>query len=694
MSNPFAGASMPPQPKPPIAAVHPCTISQHGQTRTDNYYWLRERDNPAVLAYLQAENAYTEQMLAPTQALQDQLFNEMKGRLPESDQTVPEKRGDYFYYTRTAAGLQYPIYCRKFGSLAAAEEVLLDQNAEAEDKPLCNVGMFRVSPDHNWLAYSLDHSGTERFVLRFKNLKTGQVLAEEIPNTYYALEWANDNRTLFYSTLDHASRPYRLQGHTLGTDPAQDVLLYEETDESYFLWLAKSSSNAYLFLTLRSTTTTEVHYLAADDPANPFTVFQPRQPTVEYVLYHHGDHFFIHTNQAAPNFKLLSTPVADSSPANWRELIPHRPQVFLQSLEVFERHLVRVEREGGLQHIRISDPAGANVREINFPESVYAYEIDSNTHQAFHGDTLRFNYSSLVTPKSVIDYDLINGIWEVQKQQKIPSGYDATQYESHRLMATARDGTPVPITVVYKKGLRQNGRNPTLLYAYGSYGVCIDPEFNLRYLSLLDRGFVYAIAHIRGGAEMGREWYEQGRLLNKINSFTDFFACAEHLVAHGYTAPDKLAIYGVSAGGLVMGAAANLRPDLFQAIVAKVPFVDVLNTTSDPSIPLTVTEWEQWGNPADLEQFEFMASYSPYDNLEAKDYPNLLVTAGLNDPRVAYWEPAKWTARLRATKTDSNWLLLKTNLTAGHAGSSGRYDALHEAAFIYAFVIDRLGARA
>jgi oligopeptidase B len=518
------------------------------------------------------------------------------------------------------------------------------------------------------------------------------VLAEAIPNTYYALEWANDNRTIFYSTLDDASRPFRLHRHTLGSDPASDELLYEETDESFFLWLSKSNSAAYLFLTLRSTTTTEVHYLAAEDANGSFRVFQPRQHKVEYYLYHHGERFLVLTNQDAPNFKVFTAPVSNPASDHWQELVPHRPTVYLYNLEVFADYLVRFERESGLQQIRYTNPEGGNLREVHFPEAVYAYTVDPDTHQEFTGHTIRFTYSSLVTPKSVIDYSLRDETWEVKKQQEIPSGYDASQYESQRLWATARDGAQVPLTVVYKKGLQRNGRNPTLLYGYGSYGACVDPEFNPRYLSLLDRGFVYAIAHIRGGAELGRDWYEQGRMLNKLNTFTDFIDCGEYLIAQGFTSRDKLAIYGVSAGGLLMGAVTHLRPDLFQAVVAKVPFVDVINTISDPSIPLTVIEWEQWGNPAHKDEFDYMLAYSPYDQLEAKDYPNLLVTAGLNDPRVAYWEPAKWTAKLRATKTDGNWLLLKTNMAAGHAGSSGRYDALHEMAFIYAFVIDRLGA--
>lgn len=679
---------------PPTAAIRPRPITQHDETRVDNYFWLRERDNPEVLKYLQDENTYTEAMMAYARDLREQLFVELRGRIKETDSSVPEKRGDFFYYTRTEAGQQYPIYCRRRGSLEGAEERLLDQNALSGGQPFCSLGMFRVSPDHLWLAYSIDYSGSEKFTLHFKNLLTGEVLPEQIPNTYYALEWANDSRTVFYTTLDSALRPHELHRHSLGADPAQDGLLYHEADESFFTGLNKSSSEAYLFLTLRSTTTTEVHYLPADTPAAAFALFQSRRHKIEYWLAHHGDLFFILTNDGAPNFKLQAVPVADPGRRIRREFLPHRPNSFLESILVFERWLVRLEREGGLQRIRVTDLDGSNPHEVEFPEPVYAYEIDANAYQDFRGQTLRLAYDSPVTPRTVVDYGLADGSWVIRKQQEIPSGHDPALYEAVRLTATAGDGTPVPLSVVCRKGLKRNGRNPALLYGYGSYGHSLDPHFNANRLSLLDRGFVFAIAHIRGGSEMGRAWYEGGRMLNKKNTFTDFVACAEHLVAEGFTAPDKLACQGRSAGGLLMGAVVNLRPDLFRAVIAEVPFVDVVNSISDPAIPLTVIEWEQWGNPAILEEFQYMRSYSPYDNVEAKDYPNLLVTAGLNDPRVAYWEPAKWTAKLRALKTDTTWLLLKTNLAAGHGGSSGRYDYLKEIAFSYAFLIDRLGVPA
>jgi len=678
-------------PQPPSAAIRPQTLTAHGQSRTDNYYWMRNREDPEVLTYLQAENAYTEQILAHTQELQAQLFEELKGRLKETDLSVPEERDGYLYYTRTQEGQQYPIYCRKPVALDASEEVLLDQNAEAIGHPFCKVGMFRVSPNQHWLAYSIDHNGSEQFNLYFKDLRTGQVLPESIPNTYYALEWANDNQTIFYNTLNSAMRPHQIHRHIVGTDPAQDVLIHDETDESYFVWLHRSNSQAFIFLTAHSTNTAEVRYLSTDTPLGTFAVFQARQLNIDYSLGHHGDQFYILTNAEALNFKLLTTPVNKPGKENWQELIPHRANAYLQSILLLEDYLIRFEREDGSQRIRVSRPDASAEYEVAFPESVYSYDVDPGTYQDYHGHTLRFEYHSLITPRSIIDYDLASQSWQMRKQQEIPSGYDPSLYEAQRLMAPARDGKSVPMSIVYKKGLQRNGQNPTLLYAYGSYGASVDPYFQANRLSLLDRGFIFAIAHIRGGSEMGRAWYEDGRMLHKRNTFNDFIDCAEYLIKENYTAPAHLAIQGGSAGGLLMGAVVNDRPDLFQAVIADVPFVDVLTTMGDPSIPLTVIEWEQWGNPANLDEFNYMATYSPYDQLAAKAYPNLLVTAGFNDPRVAYWEPAKWVARMRALKTNHNWLLLKTNLDAGHAGSSGRYDYLKEVAFRYAFILDRLG---
>lgn len=676
---------------PPIAPKRPHTITQHGQTRVDNYFWMRYREDAAVIQHLEAENAYTAASLAHTEELQDALYKEMRLRIKEEDSSVPVRRGTFEYYTRTEQGQQYPIYCRKQNG---QEEILLDVNALAVGHEFCKVANVDVSPDGRYLAYAADFNGSEHFELRVKDLASGQLLPEKIEHTYYSLEWANDNATLFYNTLDSASRPYRIWRHTLGTDPAQDVLIHEETDEAYFAWIRKSRSGAYLFIALTNNTTAEWRYTSADQPGE-FQIFAARQPGVEYRLDHHGERFLILTNENAQNFKLMECEVAQTAKENWRELIAHRAEVLLDGFEIFKDYLVVHEREGGLKQLRVSDPHGQNVRRITFPEPVYTFwltnwnETEQNPEYETH--TLRFTYSSLVTPDSVIDYGLADGSWKVRKRQEVP-GYDASQYISERLLATAGDGVQVPISIVYQRGLVKDGRAPLFLYAYGSYGATVEPQFVSNCLSLLERGVTFAIAHIRGGSEMGRAWYENGKLQHKKNTFTDFIACAEHLIAQGYTSADKLAIMGVSAGGLLMGTVTTMRPDLFKCVVAKVPFVDVINTMNDPSIPLTVIEWEEWGNPAKPDDFAYMLSYSPYDNVQARAYPNLLVTAGLNDPRVAYWEPAKFVAKLRELKTDSNQLLLKTNMGAGHGGASGRFDYLQEIALEYAFMLDALGA--
>jgi oligopeptidase B len=678
---------------PPVAPRKPHAITQHGQTRSDDYFWLRERDNPEVLAYLQAENAYTEAMMAHTQALQAQLFAEMKGRIKETDMSAPEKDGDYLYYGREEAGKQYSIRCRKRVQPAAIEELLLDENALAEGHAYFRVGLFEVSPDHRWLAYATDTDGDEVYTLHIKNLETGEVLPERIPNVYYSAEWADDNRTLFYTVLDDAKRPYKVFRHVAGTDPAQDAEVFHEPDAQFFVNLGKSSSKRYLIITLSAFDNGEAHTLRADQPDGAFTCFHPRQKGVEYTLDHHvadgqSGRFFIHTNEDALNFKLMTAPEDDIARANWREFLPNRPDVYLEFKLLFRDYVVRFEREGGMRRIRITDADGAGERDVQFPEPAYAVHPLGN--REFETHTLRFAYQSMVTPWQVVDYDLRTGAWTVMKAQEIPSGYDRSQYRTERLEAIAPDGKHVPISLAYKAGTPLDGSAPLLLYGYGSYGASMEPWFSTRILSLLDRGVIYAIAHIRGGAEMGRAWYEAGRLLHKKNTFTDFIACAEHLIGQRYTSPGRLAAWGASAGGLLIGAVTNMRPDLFKAVVAEVPFVDVINTMSDATIPLTAGEWDQWGNPADKTYFDYMLSYSPYDNIEVKAYPDILAIAGLNDPRVQYWEPAKWAAMLRATKTDDNWLLLKTHMSEGHGGASGRYDALKEEAFTYAFLLDRL----
>ncbi len=674
--------------QPPRAKVIPKKDTLFGDVRIDNYYWLRERDNPEVLDYLKAENAYTEAVMEPTKALQEKLFREMKGRIKETDLSVPVKWGGYYYYSRTEAGKQYRIHCRKKGSMKAPEEVLLDENQLAKEHDFLRIGVREVSPDHRLLAYSVDTSGSETYTLYIKNLETGELLSDAIPNTYYSVEWGNDNRTLFYTVLDAAKRPYKLYRHVLGNPPEKDELVYHEPDEKYFVSLYKSKDREYIFLELESQITTEVRFLNANQPQESFRVIHPRQHEMEYSVEHHSGSFYILTNDQAKNFRLMKTPVDHPGKKYWQEVVPHREDVMLEGMEMFKNHLVLFERKSGLRHIHITDFRYNTSHDIDFPEPVYTVWRDQNPE--FDSNILRFSYTSLVTPKSIYDYNMDTRKRRLMKQEEVLGGYDPKQYQSERIFAEAPDGTKIPISVVYKKGFRKDGSHPFYLYGYGSYGATIEPYFNSNRLSLLDRGFGYAIAHVRGGGEMGRQWYEDGKLLKKKNTFTDFIACAEHLVGQGYTIPNKLVIAGGSAGGLLMGAVTNMRPDLFNTVIAKVPFVDVLNTMLDPTIPLTVTEYEEWGNPNIKEYYFYIKSYSPYDNVEAKAYPNMFVTAGLNDPRVQYWEPAKWTAKLRAHKTDDHLLLLKINMGAGHGGASGRYDYLKEIALEYSFIFDCL----
>jgi oligopeptidase B len=661
----------------------------HGDVRVDDYFWLRDRSHPEVLAYLEAENSYTSTVMRHTERLQEQLYHEMRGRIKETDLSVPERVDDYFYYTRTEAGGQYPILCRKRGGLDAPEEVLLDQNPLAAEHTYFRLGVSKVSPDHRLLAYSVDTTGAEEFTLYLKDLTTGELLAENIGSTSLGVAWANDSRTLFYTVLDHARRPCRLMRHVIGTSTSTDVLVYFEPDEAFFLDVSRTRSRRYLLLEIASHSTSEVRFLDAERPQEMFQVLQQREAGIEYNVTHHDEHFFITTNDAAPNFRLVKAPVANPSKGNWSPVLPYRPSVKLDAAEAFRHHLAVYEREAGLRQIRIVDLESGEEHLIPFPEPVYTVRAHDNPE--FDTNLLRFTYTSLVTPASVVEYDMAAHTWSVRKQTEVRGGYDPSLYRSERVFATAPDGEGVPISLVYRTPLQLNGRRPLLLNGYGAYGLSYDPAFSSNTLSLLDRGFVVAIAHVRGGEEMGRSWYEGGKLLNKRSSFTDFIACAEHLVTEGYTASDRLAIHGGSAGGLLMGAVVNLRPDLFRVVLAEVPFVDVVNTMLDASLPLTVIEYDEWGNPNDPAAYACIRSYSPYDNIEAKPYPHMLVTAGLNDPRVAYWEPAKWTAKLRAKKTDGNRLLLKTNMGAGHGGASGRYDFLREIAFKYAFMLDVLG---
>ena len=682
----------------PIAPKQPKEITQHGQTRIDNYFWLRYKEDPEVLKYLHAEQDYLEEVTGHTKPLQETLFQEMKGRIKEDDESAPEKDGGYFYYTRYEPGKQYPFFCRKKGSLDSPEELLLDQNTLTGDNNFCRIGAFAVSPDAAKLAYSVDSDGSEVCTLYIKDLITGELLPETFTNTFGSVyehsgvEWAKDGKSFFYVTLNPMLQPYRIHRHVLGTDPAEDKLLYEEKDDTFFLWLTQSRSKDYVMAYLHSTITDEWIYLPNDGTTDEFKVFQPRTRGIEYQVGHAGDKFYVITNEDAQNFKLMQTPLDRTTKDNWQEVIPHRPDTYLTGMDVFADFLVLYERKGGFKQIRISaTDALSDINYVPFPEPVY--NILPMRNPEHKTNTLRFAYTSLVTPKSVVDYDVQKKTWTVVKQDEIPSGYDASQYESERTYATAPDGTQVPMSLVYKKGLKKDGDNPTLLYGYGSYGATMDPSFNANRLSLLDRGVVFAIGHIRGGSEMGRAWYENGKMLNKRNTFTDFIACAEHLTLEKFTRKEKLAIMGGSAGGLLVGACVTMRPDLFGVVVAQVPFVDVINTMSDASIPLTTFEYDQWGNPDNKEYFDYIMSYSPYDNIRAADYPHTLITTGLNDPRVAYWEPAKFIAKLRELKTDDNTLILRTNFAAGHAGASGRYDFLEEVASDYAFIIDKIGAK-
>ncbi len=676
---------------PPVAKVIPKTDTLYGDVRVDNYYWLRERNNPEVIEYLEAENEFTSAMMAHTAELQNRLYSEILGRIKETDQSVPEKLDDFYYYKRTEEGKQYPIYCRKKGNLDAQEEILLDQNALAKGHAYYDVGMFSISPNHELIAFAVDTTGFEVYTLYIKDLTTSRLLDDRITNTAFSVAWANDNATIFYTILDDTDRPYKLFRHTIGTEQSEDILVYHEKDPMLWVNISRTRSKKYLVMDLSSHTTSEIHVLDADTPEGNFTVIAPRRQGVEYHVDHHGDRFFILTNEEAQNFKLMEVPTNNLSRDNWKEVIPHQDSVMIEDFDLFKSHLVVYTRENGLEQIRIINLNNNESHYVDFPEPVYTLWPTGN--REFDTQLLRFTYTSLVTPRSVYDYDMEKRTRELKKQYEVLGGYDPSGYRSERIFARAQDGTMIPISLVYKKGMKRDGHNLLYMIGYGAYGSCEDPYFSSIRLSLLDRGFIYAIAHVRGGGEMGRSWYEQGKLLNKMNTFTDFIACAEHLIQAGYTAPDRFVITGGSAGGMLVGAVMNMRPDLFNAVVADIPFVDVLNSMLDSSFSRNVLEFEEWGNPRDKEYYYSIKSYSPYDNVIAQDYPNILITAGWNDIRVAYWEAAKLTAKLRALKTDSNLLLLRMKMESGHLGASGRYDFYRDIAFEYAFILDVLGIK-
>jgi oligopeptidase B len=677
----------PPAPTPPVAVKRPRLDVVHGQHRVDDYFWLRDKDDPEVRAYLEAENRFTGTVMASTRPLQDALYGEMLGRIKETDLSVPFRDGGYFYYSRTEEGRQYPAFCRKKDSLDAPEEITLDVNELAHGHKFMALGTFAVSDDGRWLAYSTDTTGFREYTLYVKDLAAGALLPLEIEKVSTAA-WAADGQTLFYTTEDAAKRSYRLWRHRLGSG-APDELVYEETDELFRVFVGRTRSKQYLVLGSASHTTTEMRTLPADDPGGSWALVAPREHEHEYDIDHHGGFFYIRTNDRGRNFRLVRTPVSDTRRERWEEVIAHRPETMVEGVELFQNHYVLLERERGLPQFLVVDLRTGVRRRVEFPEPAYSAYPDQNAE--FDTPLFRFSYESLVTPRSVFDYDMDRGTSTLLKEQPVLGGYDRAQYASERVFATAPDGVQVPVSIVYRKGLRRDGTAPLLLYGYGSYGYALPVTFSSNRFSLIDRGVAFAIAHIRGGGEMGKAWHDGGRMRHKRNTFTDFVAAAEHLVSERYTAPDRLVIQGGSAGGLLMGAVANMRPDLFRAVVSKVPFVDVINTMLDASLPLTAGEWEEWGDPRDPEDFEYMLSYSPYDQLQPRAYPAMLVTTALNDSQVMYWEPAKYVARLRAIKTDRNLLLLKTNMDAGHGGASGRYDYLREVAFDYAFMLTQLG---
>jgi oligopeptidase B len=675
---------------PPVAEPRPYTLEAHGDVRVDQYYWLRERDNPEVIAYLEAENAWTKRVMAHTEALQERLFEEIKGRIKQDDASVPYFLDGYWYYTRYEEGKEYPIYCRKRESLTAPEEILIDVNVLAEGHGFYQVAGVRVSTDANLLAYAADSVGRRKYTLQFKDLRTGEILPDVITATTSNLTWATDNRTVFYTRQDPETlRRHRIYRHTLGSDPSTDVLVYEEEDETFSTAVFRTKSNRFVMIASFQTLSTEYRYVSADRPGDAFTVILPREREHEYSVDHYGDHFYILTNDQAENFRLVRAPIATPGRDHWEEVIPHRGDVLLEDVELFENHLVVEERKNGLIGLRVRPWSGTGEHYIAFDEPAYLAYTMSNLQ--FDTKLLRFAYTSLTTPQSVYDYDMVTRERTLLKRDEVLGGFDPANYASERLYARTHDGVDVPISLVYRRDTRGSGPRPLLLYAYGSYGASMDATFSSARLSLLDRGVIYAIAHVRGGQELGRWWYEQGKLFHKRNTFTDFIAVADHLIRQGYTGPELLYAQGGSAGGLLMGAVANMRPDLFNGIVARVPWVDVVTTMLDASIPLTTSEYDEWGDPNEKHYYEYMLSYSPYDNVEAQAYPHMLVTTGLHDSQVQYFEPAKWVARLRTMKTDDHRLLLRTNMEAGHGGASGRYQRYRETAFVYAFVLDLAG---
>ena len=685
----------------PKAKMIPEELTIHDDTRIDNYFWMRLSDaqknaetpdaqTQDVLDYLNAENDYLEQVMKPQQALKDTLYKEIVGRIKKDDQSVPVKDNGYSYYSRYEEGMDYPFYCRKkIGS--EDEEIMLNGPEMAKGYAYYGIGGRSVSQDNNLLVYGIDTISRRQYTLYFKNLKTGEMLPDKLSNTGGGATWANDNKTVFYTTKDPQTlRQNKIFRHILGTDQSEDVLVYEEKDETFNTYVYKTKSKAYIIIGSSQTLSSEYRFLDADKPEGTFKVIQPRERNLEYSVDHYGNDFYIRTNLEAKNFRLVKTPVTATTKENWTDVIAHREDIFLQDYDLFKKHLVLTERRNGLREIRIMTWDKSSDYYLEFKDPSYVTFTTSNLD--FDTNLLRYGYISLTTPVSTYEYNMDTKEQTLLKQQEVVGGdFSPENYVSERLFATATDGTQIPISLVYKKGTKKTASTPLLLYSYGSYGSSTEPVFDATRLSLIDRGFIYAMAHIRGGQEMGRDWYENGKLLKKKNTFTDFINCAEHLVREGYTSPQHMYAMGGSAGGLLMGAVVNMKPELWNGIIAAVPFVDVVSTMLDESIPLTTGEFDEWGNPKVKEYYDYMKSYSPYDNVEAKDYPNILVTTGYWDSQVQYWEPAKWVAKLREMKTDDNLILMDCNMETGHGGASGRFERYKRTALMYTFMLDLEG---
>lgn len=665
-------------------------LVKHNHTRTDDYFWLNDRENEEVIAYLNAENSYTDAKMKHTSSLQNELYEEIVGRLDKNEESVPYWLDGYYYGQRYEDGKEYPIFYRKLGALTAPEEVLIDQNQLAEGENYCAIGKLGICSNNEIMAYSTDFVSRRIYTIRFKNLKTGEVLNETIPNTSGGFAWALDGKTIFYTQKDETTlRSYKVLKHVLGTNFEDDVVLFEEKDDTFITSVYRSKSKDFIIIGSYSTVSTEFQILRSDQPNGSFKIFQPRERNHEYSIAHKKGQFYIVTNHnGAKNFKLMSCSEEATELPNWKEVKATSESVLLEDVDVFDDYLVLTEREAGLTQFRIMDQQNDNEYIVDMGEETYT--VYAATNAEFSTNIFRFGFSSLKTPNTIYDFNLANQTKTIKKQTKVIGGHEPNNYQTKRLNAKASDGTLIPMSVVYKKGIMLNGENPTLLYGYGSYGHVVDPYFSPARLSLLDRGFVFAIAHIRGGEALGRSWYEDGKLLNKINTFTDFIACGDHLIEQNYTNPNKLCAMGGSAGGLLMGAVINIKPQIWKAVIAAVPFVDVVTTMLDDSIPLTTGEYDEWGNPNKKEYYEYMLKYSPYDQVKPQNYPALLVTTGLHDSQVQYWEPAKWVAKLRELKTDDNLLLLKTNMEAGHGGASGRYEYYKEVALDYAFLLDQV----